>query len=995
MQKNSYVLRKCREPDCDNDYITCNDVSESNDFCSIHIQMGEEMREYNRIQHMESNVEINNNSFVPSKSISEKNEGISNNTYKHDIQDPANSKDNFSADASLIQMRRPSDKKPNNPKEIWGRIFKKKTDCANEFHLFEGPCFDFTKPIKCRAELKYETIDASYDLYLVIGTFKNIGGNETIYEAKISHMEPPPKRDYIIDVFKYSMVDLRRDTSFEMLFDILLNISGEDQRYQDICKGYNSQWYGNELKVYDYLTYISSDKNQLIGLKREIEKYDSSYNPQISELLKIWSNHKKRFLIHVGEVHNFSHVDVDGMHRDFMLNPFVNSKTKDILKCVKVCDKMKRKYTKEQLQWGQIKRYIDHEMKQGRNACVPRKDISERYHIFEKTYEQYYEEYGIVQDYENVYLKYPHDCESYISDLIDRIIPGECKIVSKEISFDDIEDECQINAVRGALSNNFSIITGGAGTGKTRVIICIIKNLVRMRIPVIATSFTGKAVEKVRRELIKEGLYKVPCKTMHSLIFVSTSKKSTSEKSTSEEPTYLVVDEASMINTALMYEFVRAYPSIKHFLLVGDPHQLGPIKWGKLFEKLIITEKIPIFELITNFRVIETSDGSSGNLILSNSTKIIECVDNEMPFEFDCSDDSFNTKDGDYIDNLLTDIKETLGYTNRSFSDDDKNQESFFGHTPGAKSIMDMIIICRTNVDANALNKKCQNLYKDPKSSPDDGAWVDHLRNIWYRGDKVIMKKNDNQRNIMNGSIGIVMDIMYGESKTYLVVNFDGTLYHYDLHPPRKNQKTPEKDVNDNNTDGQKDPNDNTNDNDKDEGKRNKNKKSGSNINSIDNLSLGYAITCHKSQGSEWDLVVFYDSKNNYYNTYNLMYTAITRARRKVYIVGTIESIEESCVRRPPNRHDSLDIMLAEKLKGSALYESSYSKFHEKNFEEYIGHNMLPLGKHKGKLYIDVYKEESDYCRWIVEECSSKSVWIQVFKKWIIERNNLKKIGML
>src|SRR4030066_1564221 len=116
MQKNSYVLRKCREPDCDNDYITCNDVSESNDFCSIHIQMGEEMREYNRIQHMESNVEINNNSFVPSKSISEKNEGISNNTYKHDIQDPANSKENFSADASLIQMRRPSDKKPNNPK---------------------------------------------------------------------------------------------------------------------------------------------------------------------------------------------------------------------------------------------------------------------------------------------------------------------------------------------------------------------------------------------------------------------------------------------------------------------------------------------------------------------------------------------------------------------------------------------------------------------------------------------------------------------------------------------------------------------------------------------------------------------------------------------------------------------------------------------------------------------------------------------------------------
>lgn len=153
----------------------------------------------------------------------------------------------------------------------------------------------------------------------------------------------------------------------------------------------------------------------------------------------------------------------------------------------------------------------------------------------------------------------------------------------------------------------------------------------------------------------------------------------------------------------------------------------------------------------------------------------------------------------------------------------------------------------------DAINEAIQSRY-----NPERDSFIKRDLKLFKKGDKVLQLKNDSELDIMNGDIGRIMDIVKSDSKDILLIDFDGRVIKY----PASN---------------------------------------------IDNLTLAYAISIHKAQGSQFDNVIM-----PILPSYSIMlrkkiiYTGITRAKKKVVILGKLESIERSLHQGEYNRQTSL-----------------------------------------------------------------------------------------
>jgi len=389
----------------------------------------------------------------------------------------------------------------------------------------------------------------------------------------------------------------------------------------------------------------------------------------------------------------------------------------------------------------------------------------------------------------------------------------------------------QLEAVRSALSQPLTIITGGPGHGKTTVIETIVAACTNRSCYV--TSFTGKAVARAREAA-------PGCKgyTLHQLL----------RKKDRPLIDLLIVDEASMVPLSLFVRFLRSYHP-RNVVLIGDPNQLEPISWGPFFGPLI--DHVPTVHLTRPFRLLSCPDGKNKDLDLNlQRIRNIASTDHTpdgRAFHFTFGP-SFQYRRGG-----VGDVLELVRSLQRQGLGPDHCQ-----------------IVTAFNQDVDVLNQACQEIYHPEstfKVSDGDRTWVLH--------DRVMLTKNHHDREIVNGDDGHVTGISSREIK----VTFRGTgrpSYEFMLGRSSRRESP---------TGGEYE------------------------ILTTSELKLAYALTVHKMQGSEARIIIFYvpvNPVNETFLTRRLVYTALSRAKDAVYIVGDLGVVERALLRTPQPWSDGI-----------------------------------------------------------------------------------------
>ncbi len=364
------------------------------------------------------------------------------------------------------------------------------------------------------------------------------------------------------------------------------------------------------------------------------------------------------------------------------------------------------------------------------------------------------------------------------------------------------------------------IISGSAGTGKTTLIGKIIKTFEADKISYVVASFTGKAVARIKEVGIKDAY------TMHLLM----AQKRGGFKN-------LIIDEASMISTNLMYTFFKCFTHDYKVIFVGDSNQLTPIDHGKLFKHLV--------------RSVGNNHMRLKKVYRTNCQGILELSDYILKYggNYNHMNDNGNRISGD--DNKSC-------YQNHSYNHREKvlnlivnsNKNVFmFGPDPskivscikalvaqGSKPV-DITLIVAFNRYRDMFNKLLKSLFLSGKDSV-----IDDWGNSWSRHEKVMMTTNDYDSMIMNGETGIVSYF----KKDAISIKFGTKMIDFSTRDVKSKTKTK-------------------------------------------NITTAYCQTTHKSEGQEYDNVLIYlgdDDPKTYRNflTNNLLYTAVTRAKKRLFL---------------------------------------------------------------------------------------------------------------
>jgi exodeoxyribonuclease V alpha subunit len=415
-------------------------------------------------------------------------------------------------------------------------------------------------------------------------------------------------------------------------------------------------------------------------------------------------------------------------------------------------------------------------------------------------------------------------------------------------------------AVMAALCRNFAVVTGGAGTGKTFTMAAIRRAFASAGLRVLLAAPTGKAAKRMSEMLLAsddvadEDLDHAM--TLHRLLGYNRSTyridRIARGKVSPEEMMALpdwvdlstgrltgvaavLVDEASMIDAPLARQLLRVVdPAETTVVFFGDHHQLPPVGPGNLLRDLLARRPIPVV-------VLEEVVRQAGALKV-NSTAILQGkVAPTHPGVEDVSVDPSRQ----HIPWIVADV----------FPDEKKCREyilSLIGDRIPRKMglrIQDIQVLCPTRkgaVGTESLNRALQQvvqraLYNRDVPDSDLGR-----RPPLYPGDRIIQTRNNyglGLDGIMNGAIGEVVQPADRHRKLPLVARFDGEEVTYD-------------------------PDD------------------------ADDVALAYALTIHKSQGSEWPCVVAVLHRSaKFMLTRALAYTAVTRARKTALLVGDAEGI--------------------------------------------------------------------------------------------------------
>lgn len=449
----------------------------------------------------------------------------------------------------------------------------------------------------------------------------------------------------------------------------------------------------------------------------------------------------------------------------------------------------------------------------------------------------------IINDEEEIKIYYApfHIAENNVAKKIvelSRVDFDELEVdVDKEIH--RIEEKDKINfgkkqkiAIRESIQNGMMIITGGPGTGKTTIINAIIDICEDLGMKVLLTAPTGRAAKRMSETTGRES------KTIHRLLEYSFMEAEDMAFNRNEESPLdadiIIVDEASMIDILLMNSMLKAVNPGTRLILVGDVDQLPSVGAGNVLKDIINSGTIRVVMLDEIFRQAEES------MIIINAHRVNK-GDNPLLNEKEKDFYFISLRSPQEIVNTIIDlIKERL--------------PNFYGVDP-IKDIQVLTPMKKGEVGTFSLNKCIQDALNPKAEEKEEKKIGDEIFRV---GDKVMQIKNnysleweilrdgdvvETGEGIFNGDLGYITDIDNEEAMVKVLFD-DNKSVEYDFKQ-------------------------------------------------IDELKLAYATTVHKAQGSEFPVVVMpIFSGPPMLLTRNLFYTAITRAKQLVVLVGEVRYME-------------------------------------------------------------------------------------------------------
>ncbi len=372
--------------------------------------------------------------------------------------------------------------------------------------------------------------------------------------------------------------------------------------------------------------------------------------------------------------------------------------------------------------------------------------------------------------------------------------------------------DLQREAILMALSHKLSILTGGPGTGKTTILRAVVSILKAKNVRVLLAAPTGRAAQRLSETTGAFG------QTIHRLLKFDPAEGSfTVNESKPLSADVVIVDEASMLDTRLASSLFQAIQTKSHLILVGDIDQLPSVGAGNVLKDLIGSNKIPVTRLDQVFRQSKQSS-------IVHYAHAINHGQVSLPTPVASARDLVANKDFQFL--TATSQTECA----------QKILDVFTYFVKGALSLdpindgQTLAPMHKGEAGVGNLNALLQTAL-NPETESIPFGFV-----AFKRGDKVIQTRNNYDKGVFNGDIGIIKSID-GASGS-IEVDFDENVVDYEKAD-------------------------------------------------LLDLSLAYAVSIHKSQGSEYPVVVIPLLKAHFMMLQrNLIYTAITRGKKKVVIVG-------------------------------------------------------------------------------------------------------------
>lgn len=429
----------------------------------------------------------------------------------------------------------------------------------------------------------------------------------------------------------------------------------------------------------------------------------------------------------------------------------------------------------------------------------------------------------VIKD-DRLYLWEMYEAETLIARRL-RLLAHEDKIKYKnldtkikeiETHYGIVYTDEQLDAIKLAITRKVAIITGGPGTGKTTILKGILdlykvlssSDKIRLNEQIALLAPTGRASKRMSEVTNFEA------STIHRFLKWNkdTNRFQINEYNKSSV-SFVIIDEASMIDTMLLANLLKGLKSSCHIIFVGDANQLPSVAAGDVLNDMIESKELPVYALKnwhrqgTDSKIIpfahRINEGILDKELLNsgNDLEFIPCKDNEII---------------EVIGNVCKDYN---SYDLQVLAPIYKNRNGIY-----------------------AINDHLQKLW-NPKSP--NKKEIEGNESIYREKDKVIQLANMKDESVFNGDIGIIDRIkLLGNKELY--IDYDGNLVKYTKSM-------------------------------------------------LQNFTLGYAISIHKSQGSEFDTVLIpftFDYRKMLYR--KLIYTGVTRCKKKLILVGDINALEQA-----------------------------------------------------------------------------------------------------
>lgn len=429
----------------------------------------------------------------------------------------------------------------------------------------------------------------------------------------------------------------------------------------------------------------------------------------------------------------------------------------------------------------------------------------------------------VIKD-DRLYLWEMYEAETLIARRL-RLLAHEDKIKYKnldtkikeiETHYGIVYTDEQLDAIKLAITRKVAIITGGPGTGKTTILKGILdlykvlssSDKIRLNEQIALLAPTGRASKRMSEVTNFEA------STIHRFLKWNkdTNRFQINEYNKSSV-SFVIIDEASMIDTMLLANLLKGLKSSCHIIFVGDANQLPSVAAGDVLNDMIESKELPVYALKNWHR-----QGTDSKIIpfahrINEGILDRELLNSGSDLEF------IPCKDNEIIEVIGNVCKDYNSYDLQVLAPIYKNRNGIY-----------------------AINDHLQKLWNPKSPSKKE---IEGNEGIYREKDKVIQLSNMKDESVFNGDIGIINRIkLLGNKELY--IDYDGNLVKYTKSM-------------------------------------------------LQNFTLGYAISIHKSQGSEFDTVLIpftFDYRKMLYR--KLIYTGVTRCKKKLILVGDINALEQA-----------------------------------------------------------------------------------------------------